>query len=220
MVLQYMSNRKPKIITGVTVDVAAVVNWLLKEPGVTCAGIARDLGISPESLKYHVRRAMTPEQRRFWCRKGKQIGGQGKPIGTIETWRGRRWIKHSDRPGTDAGNWMHLARWNWQRTHGPIPDGFVLWYRDRDQLNDSFDNLELVSRAESLLRLRSNPKSERRRRENISKARITEHAMKRLRKLKPARQSPQPNPQIDHKHDPKTRAARNIADFLAGLEAA
>lgn len=40
----------------------------------------------------------------------------------------------------------------WEQTHGPVPDGMVVVFRDGDKLNINPQNLMIVSRAE-LLRL-------------------------------------------------------------------
>ncbi|HVW78530.1 MAG TPA: HNH endonuclease signature motif containing protein [Alloacidobacterium sp.] len=77
------------------------------------------------------------------------------PIGTRRVdaegyWRikVREW-----QPGeyTGFGNtkiWPLLQRHNWEKAHGPIPDGFAVCFKDGDRSRCDIDNLELVSRAE------------------------------------------------------------------------
>jgi hypothetical protein len=50
--------------------------------------------------------------------------------------------------------WLSLRRYQWQLTHGPIPEGMVIHMRDGDPHNTQPDNLELITKAENLRRMR------------------------------------------------------------------
>lgn len=48
--------------------------------------------------------------------------------------------------------WAALHTYNWEQANGPIPDGHVLWFKDRDTMNADISNLECISRQEQMLR--------------------------------------------------------------------
>lgn len=89
-----------------------------------------------------------------------------KPVGTISLVSHkrekypRRHIKIKE-PNT----WMPLARYIWEKKNGKIPKGYVLHHKDRNPLNDTIDNLEILTRAEHLEvhRKEHNKKRQRRR---------------------------------------------------------
>lgn len=90
----------------------------------------------------------------------KTIQGYGQnarfPVGTI-----RVRIRHK-RGGerrafikvAEPNEWVLLSRWVWEQANGPIPLGKGIHHKDEDKLNDSLENLELVSKAEHLDRHR------------------------------------------------------------------
>ncbi len=43
---------------------------------------------------------------------------------------------------------MYYSRWLWEKKNGAIPDGCVIHHKDRDTLNDSIENLELLKISE------------------------------------------------------------------------
>ena len=47
--------------------------------------------------------------------------------------------------------WVLYSRYLWENSHGKIPFGYTLVYKDGDILNDEIDNLELVSISDMLL---------------------------------------------------------------------
>jgi len=57
----------------------------------------------------------------------------------------RAWIKIAEH------KWRQRAALVWEIEYGPIPRGYVPHHKDRNTLNDSLDNLELLTRAEHLL---------------------------------------------------------------------
>lgn len=74
------------------------------------------------------------------------------PVGTVRVHtrhkRGgerRAWVKV-----THPNKWVLRCRHVWEQHHGPIPKGMGIHHKDEDKLNDSIDNLELVSKARHL----------------------------------------------------------------------
>ena len=48
----------------------------------------------------------------------------------------------------EPDRWEFLHRHNWEKTHGAIPEGFVVWFRDANPENCAVENLECISRQE------------------------------------------------------------------------
>lgn len=48
--------------------------------------------------------------------------------------------------------WVYVHRYEWERAFGPIPKTHALTFKDGDKTNVSFDNLELRTRREVMLR--------------------------------------------------------------------
>lgn len=46
--------------------------------------------------------------------------------------------------GTKDGRRVYLHRLIWEHTHGPVPDGFQLHFKDNDKEHCAIENLELV----------------------------------------------------------------------------
>ena len=120
-----------------------------------------------------------------------------RPIGTVvvrygnrEKWKrgrkrkARRWIKVRD-DGPYRGRWIPLARFFWQKVHGPIPQGMFVVHADGDSLNDDLSNLRLVDRRGHIaLQRRRDPGHKERRCEAAAKATQLRHQTNRaLRKL-------------------------------------
>jgi hypothetical protein len=78
-----------------------------------------------------------------------------RPIGSLRILtHGRRkyvFIKVRD-DGPFNSRWRSLAAVVWERNHGPLPAGMVLWHRDRNSLDCRPENLEPVTRLERLRR--------------------------------------------------------------------
>lgn len=75
-----------------------------------------------------------------------------KPIGTQRiTEDGYIEVKVNDgRPFKRRWRALHVVEW--ERVNGPMPAGHALTFRDGNKLNIALDNLELLSRAELMLR--------------------------------------------------------------------
>jgi hypothetical protein len=48
--------------------------------------------------------------------------------------------------------WQLYHRYIWQQENGPIPEGYVLSFKDRNSLNCTLDNLELITYDENMRR--------------------------------------------------------------------
>ena len=69
-----------------------------------------------------------------------------KPLGEVFLRSdGYLWIKLQD--GHLNDNWQQYHRWLWEQVHGPIPEGFRVYFLDGDRRNCRIENLELVSEA-------------------------------------------------------------------------
>ena len=55
-------------------------------------------------------------------------------------------MKISNERGAKA--WRTFHRILWEDVNGPVPDGHVLVFRDKDRLNICLENIELITRAE------------------------------------------------------------------------
>lgn len=82
-----------------------------------------------------------------------------KPVGTVVPGAdGYLRIKvRETEPGEATGfrnpeAWPQLHRHVWEQHHGPVPDGHIVVFRDRDRTNCAIENLELISLAENLRR--------------------------------------------------------------------
>lgn len=79
-------------------------------------------------------------------------GSTGVPVGTVTTRtrhkRGgetRAWVKVAQ-----PNVWKLRAQVVWETTHGPMPRGSVVHHKDENTLNDTIDNLELLTKAQHL----------------------------------------------------------------------
>lgn len=55
----------------------------------------------------------------------------------------RAWVKIAN-----PDKWMLRARLVWITANGPIPRGYIIHHKDRDTLNDSLNNLELMTKSQ------------------------------------------------------------------------
>jgi hypothetical protein len=95
-------------------------------------------------------------------KKGQRAGAaQAKwlPIGTVKM-NGDGYLRRkiADEPEAIAGkggtstNWEFVHRRVWEDVHGPIPDGYRIWWKDGNHENCALENLELLSGAEHMAR--------------------------------------------------------------------
>lgn len=45
---------------------------------------------------------------------------------------------------------MRLHKYNWEKAHGPVPEGYVLRFKDGDRSNCDISNLECISKKDNL----------------------------------------------------------------------
>jgi hypothetical protein len=48
--------------------------------------------------------------------------------------------------------WQYLSVHTWQQHHGPVPPGLIVAFKDRNSMNCTIENLELIDRAENMRR--------------------------------------------------------------------
>jgi HNH endonuclease len=82
-----------------------------------------------------------------------------KPIGTILADREgylrikvRERTSYAEEPGWHPNVWPLLSHHVWQQHHGPIPNGHLVVFKDRDRSNCVIENLELITLAENMRR--------------------------------------------------------------------
>lgn len=96
---------------------------------------------------------MRPMTKEGDKRKGR--GNKTVPVGTVNAHviRGVTLLRvkvNNDKPFSKQ--WRPLAHVVWEHAHGPLPNGFALWFKDRNSFNCRLENLEPVTRAEVLKR--------------------------------------------------------------------
>jgi hypothetical protein len=50
------------------------------------------------------------------------------------------------------GKWQELHRYNWVKKNGPIPEGMIIAFKDRNSLNADIENLEMITLEENMRR--------------------------------------------------------------------
>lgn len=81
--------------------------------------------------------------------------GREKPIGTVTVRIDRNGNPRAFVKVAEKGRYRERARVVWTAKHGPIPRGMLIHHRDRNSLNDSLDNLQLMTRGEHVNEHRS-----------------------------------------------------------------
>lgn len=71
----------------------------------------------------------------------------------------KRKVRNDAAPGESRFNWRFVHVLVWEEHRGPVPEGYVLAFKDGNRLNCDIDNLELLTRAE-ILHLNRNGYSE------------------------------------------------------------
>lgn len=95
--------------------------------------------------------------------KGLQIGGEAtqfkpgqrqgraveiyQPIGAERVRDGYLYRKMRD-TGPMHKRWEMVHRLNWEAAHGPIPDGYVVVFRNGNRMDVGIENLEMISRTD------------------------------------------------------------------------
>ena len=78
-----------------------------------------------------------------------------RPVGTIEKRSDTYWWKKISEDKIPARrNWKQIHRILWEETNGPIPEGYVIIFKDGNTDNLDLDNLMMVTMQERLLMAR------------------------------------------------------------------
>lgn len=93
---------------------------------------------SPEALE---------KSRQTQFQKG-HIPANQMPVGAISKAKDNYLIRKKSMTGSQWERWEMLHRAVWEEHNGPIPEGYVVCFRDGNHENCNIDNLILVSRAE------------------------------------------------------------------------
>ena len=48
--------------------------------------------------------------------------------------------------------WQYLSVYTWEQHYGPVPEGMIVAFKDRNSMNCVIENLELIDRAENMRR--------------------------------------------------------------------
>ena len=92
---------------------------------------------------------IAPGCEKGWFKKGSQPWDT-VPVGTIVTKAdGYLWKKIDDKPDGGRFNWKQLHLLIWEEANGPVPEGYVVIFKDGNRQNCSLDNLALVTMAEN-----------------------------------------------------------------------
>jgi hypothetical protein len=70
------------------------------------------------------------------------------PVGTVAVTSDGYWRRKTAMPN----RWVFLHRENWEKAHGPIPNGHVVIFKDGNKDHYAIENLEILSRAQFLER--------------------------------------------------------------------
>lgn len=52
----------------------------------------------------------------------------------------------------EKGKWEPLHRKVWEDAYGPIPEGMIIVFKDKNQFNCDIENLEMISKEENMIR--------------------------------------------------------------------
>lgn len=89
---------------------------------------------------------------RFSINHWKRWSENNSPIGTIRTWKNKNKREYKVIK-TDFG-YVHYAPYLWTKHNGDIPDGYVIGFKDKNQLNCKIENLICIDRTTHVIRHR------------------------------------------------------------------
>ncbi len=92
-----------------------------------------------------------PNSRKTQFQKGHTLNGE-LPIGTVKQMSNGYLMRKVAQTGYVPDDWKMESRVVWAAHFGPIPDGHVVHLRDRNPMNVSPENMELLSRGEMVRR--------------------------------------------------------------------
>lgn len=71
-----------------------------------------------------------------------------KPIGSIRRSTRHDYLFIKVQDGGWPGAWRLLHHVVWEKENGPVPEGFVLAFKDHNSQNTALENLEVISKAD------------------------------------------------------------------------
>jgi hypothetical protein len=85
-------------------------------------------------------------------KKGEKPSNTWRPIGAERISKDGLLQRKVADTGDKKTDWRPVHVLIWEAEHGPVPEGHIVVFRDRDQRNLSPDNLEAITRAENMRR--------------------------------------------------------------------
>lgn len=128
--------------------------------------LRRGNGAAAVGFKYRFQKGGVPANKGL-RRPGWSVGrGRMQETQFKKGQRGNKWVPiGTERINTDgyidrkiredrvgANNWRPLHRIIWEATHGPVPRGHLVAFKDGDKLNCVLENLELMTKADNARR--------------------------------------------------------------------
>lgn len=89
-----------------------------------------------------------PGSEKGWFKKGNRPWDTA-PVGTIVVREGYLWKKFADKPDGGRFNWKQLHILNWEEVNGPVPQGHVVIFKDKNPMHTDLANLALVTMSEN-----------------------------------------------------------------------
>lgn len=90
------------------------------------------------------------EKGRF--KPGSKPSNTWRPIGAERLTKDGVVIRKVSDTGRKRNDWRPVQVIEWEERNGPLPEGHIVIFRDRDRTNFAPDNLEAVTRAENMRR--------------------------------------------------------------------
>jgi len=97
---------------------------------------------------------MTPEQYKkaapTFFKKGDKPVNTIEIIGTITTRINRKRKIKTKYILVAFNTWKELKHYNWEQVNGPVPEGYVLRFKDGNSLNCEIENIEMILREDHM----------------------------------------------------------------------
>ena len=85
-------------------------------------------------------------------KKGEKPSNTWRPIGAERVTKDGILLRKVSDTGVKKTDWRPVHVLIWEAENGPVPEGHIVIFKDRDQRNLSPDNLEAITRAENMRR--------------------------------------------------------------------
>ena len=111
-----------------------------------------DKGHEPWTKGKHWSEYMSPEAQensRRTCYEHAHIPDNQLPVGTVRKTKDGYLIKKVQERGYQWDRWKLLHRLIWEEKNGPIPEGYIVGFRDGNKENCDPDNLVLMTMGEN-----------------------------------------------------------------------